>query len=74
MMKTLKIALLLTLLGVAVAGCGQKGPLYHPGDEAAAERYDPQGQNADDNDQGDATQDGAGERQDGNAQGEQDDN
>ncbi|MDZ7853789.1 MAG: lipoprotein [Halomonas sp.] len=30
--------------GLALAGCGQKGPLYLPGDEAAAERYDPAGQ------------------------------
>ncbi len=29
------IATLLLML----AGCGQKGPLYLPGDEAAAERY-----------------------------------
>ncbi|PXX92826.1 hypothetical protein CR158_03785 [Halomonas heilongjiangensis] len=27
------------MLGVALAGCGQKGPLYLPDDEAAAERY-----------------------------------
>ncbi|MEQ6917972.1 LPS translocon maturation chaperone LptM [Halomonas aquatica] len=31
---------------VLLAGCGQKGPLYLPGDEAAAERYDPAGQQA----------------------------
>ncbi|MCL7941339.1 lipoprotein [Halomonas sp. ATCH28] len=31
-------------LALALAGCGQKGPLYLPGDEAAAERYDPAGQ------------------------------
>ncbi|MGM0983042.1 MAG: LPS translocon maturation chaperone LptM [Pseudomonadota bacterium] len=31
-------------VGLALAGCGQKGPLYLPGDEAAAERYDPAGQ------------------------------
>ncbi|ATJ81132.1 lipoprotein [Halomonas beimenensis] len=31
--------LALTLL---LAACGQKGPLYLPGDEAAAERYGPQ--------------------------------
>ncbi len=36
---TLGMAVLLTL-----AGCGQQGPLYLPGDEAAAERYDPAGQ------------------------------
>lgn len=28
---------------LALAGCGQKGPLYLPGDEAAAQDYDPQG-------------------------------
>ncbi|MEQ6889604.1 lipoprotein [Halomonas sp. CS7] len=33
-------------LGLALAGCGQKGPLYLPGDEAAAERYDPAGEQA----------------------------
>lgn len=27
------------LLTLTLAGCGQKGPLYLPGDEAAAERY-----------------------------------
>ncbi|MDI5987185.1 lipoprotein [Halomonas sp. M4R5S39] len=27
------------MLGAALAGCGQKGPLYLPDDEAAAERY-----------------------------------
>lgn len=26
-------------LGLLLGGCGQKGPLYLPGDEAAAERY-----------------------------------
>uniref|UniRef100_UPI0035B5372B LPS translocon maturation chaperone LptM n=1 Tax=Halomonas koreensis TaxID=245385 RepID=UPI0035B5372B len=32
----------LALLALALlAGCGQKGPLYLPGDEAAAERYGP---------------------------------
>ncbi|GGX85072.1 hypothetical protein GCM10007160_10520 [Litchfieldella qijiaojingensis] len=30
--------MLATLL-LMLAGCGQKGPLYLPGDEAAAERY-----------------------------------
>lgn len=41
-----RLAPLILTLGVAVglAGCGQKGPLYLPGDEAAAERYDPAGQ------------------------------
>lgn len=26
---------------VLLAGCGQKGPLYRPADEQAAEQYDP---------------------------------
>ena len=34
---------LLTLSLVALSGCGQKGPLYMPGDEEAAKTYDPQG-------------------------------
>ena len=33
------VLLTLTLL----AGCGQKGPLYLPGNEEAAETYDPMG-------------------------------
>ncbi|MFC2991656.1 MULTISPECIES: LPS translocon maturation chaperone LptM [Halomonas] len=33
-------ALLLALL-VGVAGCGQKGPLYLPDDEQAAQQYGP---------------------------------
>ncbi|MDL4862940.1 lipoprotein [Halomonas elongata] len=32
---------ILLLLAIALAGCGQKGPLYQPDDEAAAERYAP---------------------------------
>ncbi|MBB3184417.1 putative small lipoprotein YifL [Halomonas fontilapidosi] len=36
------------VVALALAGCGQKGPLYLPGDEAAAERYDPAGQQDDD--------------------------
>lgn len=39
-------AIIVTLL--LLAGCGQKGPLYLPGDEAAAERYDPQQERQDD--------------------------
>lgn len=41
-MRRLAPLALLTL--ALLAGCGQKGPLYLPGDEAAAERYDPAGQ------------------------------
>ncbi len=39
-----------------LAGCGQKGPLYLPDDERAAERYDgaaQQGEQADDDDDAD---------------------
>ncbi|MCG7599475.1 lipoprotein [Halomonas sp. McH1-25] len=37
-------ALAALLLALALlAGCGQKGPLYLPGDEEAAETYDPAG-------------------------------
>ncbi len=32
---------ILLFLAVALAGCGQKGPLYQPDNEAAAERYSP---------------------------------
>lgn len=39
----LALTLVLTL-ATALAGCGQKGPLYMPDDERAAERYDPAGQ------------------------------
>ncbi len=39
-------AALALALALALAGCGQKGPLYLPGDEAAAERYDPAGEQA----------------------------
>lgn len=38
-LSTLGIAALLVL--ALLAGCGQKGPLYLPGDEEAAEQYDP---------------------------------
>ncbi|SDK02162.1 lipoprotein-attachment site-containing protein [Billgrantia gudaonensis] len=38
---TARLALGVVLLAaLLVAGCGQKGPLYLPDDEAAAERYD----------------------------------
>ena len=37
---TLGARLLASLL---LVGCGQKGPLYMPGDEEAAKTYDPQG-------------------------------
>ncbi|MDI5890073.1 lipoprotein [Halomonas sp. LR5S13] len=39
-----RLAPLAVALGLTLAGCGQKGPLYLPDDEAAAERYDPAGQ------------------------------
>ena len=37
----LAILMILMALGMALAGCGQKGPLYLPSDEAAAEQYGP---------------------------------
>jgi len=40
--RRLTAALPALLLAAGVlAGCGQKGPLYHPGDEQAARQYDP---------------------------------
>lgn len=41
MIKLMRTSAALALLGLVVAGCGQKGPLYLPGDEEAAERYGP---------------------------------
>lgn len=35
--------IVLALIAVGLTGCGQKGPLYHPGNEQAAEEYDPAG-------------------------------
>ncbi|MGC3873854.1 LPS translocon maturation chaperone LptM [Halomonas sp. GXIMD04776] len=40
-MRTLSSLGLVLLLLVSLAGCGQKGPLYSPGNEEAAEEYDP---------------------------------
>ncbi|SEM79234.1 LPS translocon maturation chaperone LptM [Halomonas caseinilytica] len=37
---------ILLLLAVLLAGCGQKGPLYQPDNEAAAERYAPPDESA----------------------------
>ncbi|ERL51235.1 LPS translocon maturation chaperone LptM [Halomonas huangheensis] len=41
MIRTLTSSVMLLLLSFVVAGCGQKGPLYLPSDEEAAERYGP---------------------------------
>ncbi|WP_106418847.1 LPS translocon maturation chaperone LptM [Salinicola tamaricis] len=46
MSRNLLLAALLTLIGLAVAGCGQKGPLYLPENDQAAKTYDPQGAHA----------------------------
>ncbi|WFF40965.1 hypothetical protein EVC62_05325 [Salinicola endophyticus] len=43
MSRNLLLVALLALTGLAVAGCGQKGPLYLPEDNQAAKTYDPQG-------------------------------
>ena len=41
-MSASRIALGIALAAfLLLAGCGQKGPLYMPGDEQAAEQYDP---------------------------------
>lgn len=51
-MRQLGIVALLVML-LVIAGCGQKGPLYLPDDDEAAERYDPQGASDDDTDETD---------------------
>ncbi|MCE8026037.1 MULTISPECIES: LPS translocon maturation chaperone LptM [Halomonadaceae] len=38
-MSRLALAALTLAASLLLAGCGQKGPLYLPDDEAAAERY-----------------------------------
>ncbi|REC93644.1 LPS translocon maturation chaperone LptM [Kushneria indalinina] len=56
-MNRLIPAMLATLV---LAGCGQTGPLYMPGDEQSSERYDPQGAyQQDDVQQDDVQQDDA---------------
>ncbi len=40
-MRRLSSVGITALLLMLLAGCGQKGPLYLPGDEEAAEAYDP---------------------------------
>ena len=40
-MKRLLLPLVtLVVLSAALAGCGQKGPLYHPDDEKAAKQHE----------------------------------
>lgn len=40
-MKRLLLPLVaLVVLSTALAGCGQKGPLYHPDDEKAAKQHE----------------------------------
>lgn len=34
---------LCALMALSLGGCGQKGPLYEPGDSQSAKAYDPQG-------------------------------
>lgn len=38
-MRPARGLMLALVLGLLLSGCGQKGPLYLPDDEAAAERY-----------------------------------
>lgn len=40
-LSTARALLLAAGLALLLAGCGQKGPLYLPDDEQAAERYGP---------------------------------
>nr|WP_254276354.1 lipoprotein [Halomonas sp. 3H] len=40
-MQRIAFAILAMALLVGLAGCGQKGPLYLPDDEQAAEQYGP---------------------------------
>ncbi|MBB3330795.1 putative small lipoprotein YifL [Halomonas campaniensis] len=40
-MQRIAFAILALALLLGLAGCGQKGPLYLPGDEQAAEQYGP---------------------------------
>ncbi|MDN3556091.1 lipoprotein [Halomonas maura] len=46
--------LALLALPLLLAGCGQKGPLYLPGDTAAEERYGPRDPETSDDDAPDA--------------------
>ncbi|MBN8412942.1 lipoprotein [Halomonas sp. DP8Y7-3] len=66
---TSALLLILLLAMTSLAGCGQKGPLYLPGDEEAAERYGPR-DSVDQDDQGeDGNAQGQGQDQDGNTEG-----
>ncbi|WP_083632944.1 LPS translocon maturation chaperone LptM [Chromohalobacter japonicus] len=50
-MRLLPITAALGIALLALAGCGQKGPLYMPDDEQASEQYDPADAYEDDADQ-----------------------
>lgn len=54
-MGRLAPAALTLVLVIGLAGCGQKGPLYLPGDEQAAERYDPRAAQPESSDERDDT-------------------
>ncbi|NWN82714.1 MAG: lipoprotein [Halomonas sp.] len=54
-MGRLAPAALALMLAIGLAGCGQKGPLYLPGDEQAAERYDPRDAQTESSDERDDT-------------------
>lgn len=43
MSRNAALAIALATMLLALAGCGQKGPLYLPGDSEASKTYDPQG-------------------------------
>ena len=40
MKRLLLTFIALAALSVSLAGCGQKGPLYHPDDEKAAKQHE----------------------------------
>lgn len=73
-MRQLSSLCLAILMLALLAGCGQKGPLYLPGDEEAAETYDPGNAYADEqgDEQGDEQADDNGDDSDDSQKGNDD--
>ncbi|MBO9469911.1 lipoprotein [Endozoicomonas sp. G2_2] len=68
-MKAFPSALFLALFSVFVlAGCGQKGPLYLPGNAPESQTQGPFGLEDDQGDDQSSTPDNAADDEDGNAQ------
>ena len=68
-MKAFSSALFLALFSVFVlAGCGQKGPLYLPGNAPESQTQGPFGMEDDQGDDQSSTPDNAADDEDGNAQ------